>query len=177
MYGPFQNLKKHSSNKKGILPEIYIGKDLRKNITREEFASLAVDMYQKLTGKEAFISEENPFEDTKSEDVLKAYALGITVGTSETTFSPDRAINREEMSAMATRAIKAAEVNTEIDLSKTGRYQDDAIIRDWARPSVYFMASHNIIKGVGDNEFDPMGTAKIEEGVIVSLRCIEKFAK
>ena len=58
---------------------------------------------------------DNPFTDTNDEYVLKAYALGITFGTSETTFTPNAEITREQMATMLTRALNKAGINTEID--------------------------------------------------------------
>ncbi len=55
------------------------------------------------------------------------------------------------------------------------RFVDDNELEDWGRPSVYYMAEKGIIRGVGDNMFNGLGNAKIEEAIIVTLRCIEMF--
>ena len=60
---------------------------MTKPITREEFAELAVLLYEKVTDKSETVSP-NPFTDTTNPQILKAYKLGITAGTSQTTFSP-----------------------------------------------------------------------------------------
>ena len=44
-------------------------------------------------------------------------------------------------------------------------------------PSVYFMANSEIIKGVGDNRFNGLGNAKVEEAIAVALRSVDVFAK
>ena len=48
-------------------------------------------------------------------------------------------------------------------------------MHDWGRPSVYSMASKEIIKGVGDNKFNPLGEAKVEEALAIALRCVEAY--
>ncbi|MBG0764770.1 MAG: hypothetical protein H0S78_07770, partial [Tissierellales bacterium] len=48
----------------------------KKNITREEFSTLVVRLYEELTGDEAKI-DKDPFFDTNNKEVLKAYNLGI----------------------------------------------------------------------------------------------------
>jgi hypothetical protein len=78
---------------------------------------------------------------------------------------------------MLTRAISKAGINTEYDITNTTRFADDSELSDWGRPSVYFMAQEEIIKGIGDNKFYGLGNAKIEEAIAVSLRSFEVFAK
>jgi hypothetical protein len=82
------------ANDAGLIPEILKGKDLTKPITREEFAELALLLYEKTTGKAVTIPQ-NPFTDTVNPQVLKAFSIGITQGTSTTTFEPNVLINRE----------------------------------------------------------------------------------
>ncbi len=66
---------------------------MTKPITREEFCELAVLLYEKVTETAAAPVSPNPFTDTTNSQILKAYALGITTGTSTTTFSPNTLIN------------------------------------------------------------------------------------
>ena len=90
----------------GLIPESLVGADLTQPITREEFAAVSVKVYEALSGEEAVIDCDNPFEDTDSEDVLKAYSTGITAGMSETEFAPDALLNREQAATMLTRVYK-----------------------------------------------------------------------
>ena len=70
----------------GLIPDILKGADMTKPITREEFAELGVLLYEKVTGKKSNPVSPNPFTDTANPQVLKAYNIGITSGTSQTTF-------------------------------------------------------------------------------------------
>ena len=121
--------------------------------------------------------QDNPFTDTNDEEVLKAYALGITIGTSDTTFTPNIEITREQMATMLTRALNKAEIDVTVDLNNIVLFDDDNDLSDWGRLSVYFMARKQIIKGVGDNKFNGLGNAKIEESLAIVLRSVEVFAK
>jgi len=85
--------------------------DLVKPVTRAEFAKIAVVLYEKLSGKIAKPSKINPFADTDDEYALKAYNLGITAGTSSTTFSPENAVNRLEAAVMLTRTLKCVYIH------------------------------------------------------------------
>ena len=161
------------AEKKGLIPETFAKKDFTKAITRKDFAAVAVKLYEAISGKKAKPIDNNPFVDTNDEYVLAAYNLGITNGTSETTFTPDAQITREQMATMLTRALVAAGINTDINLDKIAKFADDNVLSDWGRPSVYFMASKEIIKGIGENKFDGLGNAKIEEALAIALRSVE----
>ncbi len=161
----------------GLVPETFSKKDATKPITRLDFAAVAVKLYEALTGKKAEPAKENPFTDTGDEYVLKAYALGITKGTSKTTFTPKTEITREQMATMLTRAFAKAGINTEIDITNITRFADDSDLSDWGRPSVYFMEKEEIIKGIGNNLFNGLGNAKVEEAIAIVLRSVEVFAK
>ena len=90
----------------GLIPDSLRGADLTKPITRAEFAAVSVKVYEALSGTKAIPAVNNPFTDTKAIEVLKAYNLGITAGTSPNKFSPDMLLNREQAATMLTRVFK-----------------------------------------------------------------------
>lgn len=161
----------------GVIPETFAGKDFTTAITRKDFAAVAVKLYEALTNEKAEKVAINPFTDTDDEYVLKAYALGITNGTSQNTFTPDMLITREQMATMLTRALNKAGINLTVDLDSVSRFADDSEMHDWGREAVYFMANNGIIKGVGDNRFDTLGNATIEQSLIIALRSVDVFVK
>ena len=161
----------------GVIPELFNNQDLTQNITRKEFAHVAVKLYEKLTGTKAIAIENNPFTDTTDEEVLKAYNLGITQGTGSDTFTPDALITREEMATMMTRALTKAGIDTKVDLEKVNKFADDGEMHDWGKESIYYMSSIEIIKGVGNNTFNVLGNATREQALLISERSAEKFAK
>ena len=165
------------AEEKGLIPETFNGKDATKAITRLDFAAVAVKLYEAISGKKAEPVAVNPFTDTNDEYVLKAYALGITFGTSKTTFTPNAEITREQMATMLTRALNKAGINTEYDITNATRFADDSKLNDWGRSSVYFMAKNEIIKGIGDNRFNGLGNAKVEEAIAIALRSVDKFSR
>ena len=157
----------------GIIPDSLATADLRENITREEFAAVAVRAHGAMAedGLTA-VYVENPFVDTANEDVLKAYALGITTGVSATKFDPTALLNREQAATMLTRVFKkvtmpgwdiSADANFALTYEKPAAFADDANISDWAKDSVYFMAANGIINGIGDNRFAPQNITPEEE--------------
>lgn len=172
-----------------LIPERLQGMDLTQPITREEFAEVSVKVYESLSGTSALIAENNPFTDTQNEEVLKAYNVGITKGTSDTTFEPSALLNREQAATMLTRVftiitgeeivvggppsaktplyyiVKAPADQPEGTKSYTGveYFADHSNISDWARHSVYFMVVNEVIQGVGNNMFAPKNVTTEEQ--------------
>ena len=161
-----------------LIPDSLKSADLTKPITRAEFAAVSVRVYEALSGAKAEPAAQNPFTDTKDADVLKAYQVGITTGTSATTFQPDTLLNREQAATMLTRVYKKvslpgwemskdAEFAAAFEKSFTmpQPFADDAKISGWAKSSVYFMAANGIINGVGNGNFAPRATTDAETAV------------
>lgn len=164
------------ASKQNLIPEIFDEANLTKNITRKEFAHTVVKMYEKITGQKAVPIAKNPFTDTKDKEVLKAYNIGITNGTSDTTFSPDDLITREQMATMMTRALtKVGKDTSRPESAKL--FADDSEFSEYAKDSIYYMSSIEIIKGVGDNKFDSQGKASREQALAISIRCVKKVNK
>ena len=165
------------ANELQLIPNKLKYADLTANITRAEFAHVAVKLYEKLTGNKAVAVARNPFIDTSDEEVLKAYNLEITNGTSDVTFNPNDLITREQMATMMTRALTKAGIDTKVDLEKVAKFSDDAEMHDWGKASIYYMSNIEIIKGVGNNTFNVLGNATREQALLISERSATKFAK
>lgn len=164
------------ASKQNLIPEIFDEANLTKNITRKEFAYTVVKMYEKITGQKAVPIAKNPFTDTKDKEVLKAYNIGITNGTSDTTFSPDALITREQMATMMTRALtKAGKDTSRPESAKL--FADDSEFSEYAKDSIYYMSYIEIIKGVGENKFNAKGNASREQALAISIRCVKKLNK
>ena len=142
----------------GLIPDILKGADMTKPITREEFCELAVLLYEKVTETTAAPASPNPFTDTTNSQVLKAYALGITTGTSDTTFSPKTLINREQCATMLFRAIKAIAPNADYSVTGVRDFPDQQFISSWAVDATKYMSKLGIIKGDEAGNFMPRAT-------------------
>lgn len=169
----------------GLIPDILKGADMTKNITREEFAEVALLMYQKASGiTDTTPTAPNPFNDTQNKQVLKAFKLGIVKGTSETTFEPKKLINREQVAAMLVRTIKL--IAPDADYSTTGAptFTDQADISGWALNDCLYIAKLGIIKG-SDGKFMPRAITQAqtaagyantsrEQALAMSVRSVDK---
>ena len=170
----------------GLIPDILVGSDMTKPITREEFCELAVLLYEKTTGTQSSPASPNPFTDTTNPEILKAYQLGITTGTSGTTFSPNLLINREQCAAMLFRAIKAIKPSGSFDTAGVKDFPDQQNISSWAVQATKYMFKAGIISGDSNGNFMPKATttaqkavgygmATREQAVALGVRTYEKF--
>ena len=82
---------------------------------RGRMASLLARLHSVLTGDPAAVVA-TPFTDldeassTLSDDIGRIYGLGITSGTSDTTFSPDACTTRQQMASFLVRTYRAATI-------------------------------------------------------------------
>lgn len=159
---------------------------MTKPVTREEFCELAVLLYEKVTGTESEPAAPNPFTDTTNAQILKAYRLGITTGTTSTTFSPDVLINREQCAAMLFRAIKAMKPDGDYGIEGVKDFPDQKYISSWAAEAAKYMSGTGIISGDAQGNFMPKATtsaqeaagygmATREQAIALSMRTYEKM--
>lgn len=158
----------------GLYPDRFKDADLTKPITRAEFASVALKLYEALSRKTVSPAPNTTFTDTKDTDVLKAYAADIVVGVGNNKYAPDQFISREQCAAMLTRVYKkvnwegwtikedATYTKHSLDYKGVAPFADDANIFPNFKPSVYFMAKYKIIQ-VTNNLFVPKNTPTAED--------------
>lgn len=169
----------------GLIPDILKGTDVTKPITREEFCELAVLMVEKITQNTEEVMATNPFTDTVNPQILKAYQLGITKGTSTTTFSPKMIINREQCAAMLFRAIKVVKPDGDYSIVGVKDFPDQKYISTWAVEATKYMWKIGIIKGDSAGNFMPKATTTAQEAanygmasreaaILMTVRSFEK---
>lgn len=147
----------------------------QRNITRQEFAHIAVKLYEKLSGRQALVSIVNPFDDTQDIEVRKAYELGIVKGVGGNSFAPYNSITRQEICAMICRTLKAAKPNLQMDTTGVGPFADEDKISKWAINDVRFASKHGIMKGVGGNNINPFGNTSREQAIALIKRTYDSF--
>lgn len=159
------------ANDYGLIPDSLKGTDMTKPITREEFAEVAIKLYEKTTGIIPSVNVANPFTDTKNPEILKAFQIGITDGTSPTSFEPNKLINREQVATMLSRAIRIMVPTADFSTEGAPSFRDEKNISSWALEHVMYMSKTGIIKG-SDGNFMPKATtsAQIAEGYANTTR-------
>lgn len=162
-----------SAKRAALVPEALLS-DYQNAITREEFCTMAVVLYEKLSGKEA-PAGTNAFTDTENADINSAFALKIVNGIGDGIFAPTALITREEIAAMFTRCIKAALPEISISDSLPNTYPDEAAVSDWAKESVKFVNMCEIMVGDTLGNINPKSNTTREQAILMTLRIYNAF--
>ena len=121
------------------------------------------------------VTGENPFTDVPdgqwyTDAVLWAAENGITDGTSETTFSPNDALTREQM---ATFLYRFANFEAGEPIEVTGDlsgYTDADLVADYAVDAMTWAVGEGVISGIGNNTLAPDNTASRAQMATVLTR-------
>ncbi|MDF2591117.1 MAG: hypothetical protein K0S75_583 [Clostridia bacterium] len=143
-------------------------------ITREEFCTIAVKLYEKLSGDKAVLSN-NPFKDTTDPEILKAYNLKIVKGTSVDTFSPLNKITRQEICVMIYRTLEAAKPDFNKSISGGFPFDDSDKIAAWAIDAMKFAYLNSIMKGTSATTISPLSNTNREQGIILVKRTYDQY--
>ncbi|HPD89926.1 MAG: transglutaminase domain-containing protein [Anaerovoracaceae bacterium] len=159
---------------RNLIPESLASQSLKEAMTREEFAGVIMAMWREETNREVTINEELPFLDTTDSDVIQAWKLGVVNGVGENFYQPEAPLNRQTAATMMSRLYEKF-LGEPIYALPDHYFADHWEIDGWAQDAVYFMASRDIIKGMGDQQFDPKGNLTREQGIILALRMLEEL--
>lgn len=149
------------------------------NITREEFAEVAVKLYELYTGTKA-VAGTMKFSDTTNVEIFKAANLGMVSGIGGGKYGPGMLVTREQMAAIMYRTLKV--LNPSADFSAdTVKFVDDSKITSYFKESVYYCSKNGVMKGgtdsSGNSVFNPKGNSTREQAVIVCVRGYELYKK
>lgn len=164
----------------GLIPSRLDEQDLRQQITRAEFAAVAVELYEALSGQEAQIYDFSPFLDTDDMDVMKAYWLGVVNGIGDGLFAPDAYLTREQAVTMLGRVYELVYLGYVSDGSELPQdavlsFSDHGTISDYAGNYVYFFAGQDIVNGMGDGTFSPRSQMTREQAIKVVVETADRM--
>lgn len=137
--------------------------------------AMMVTMLWKIEGS-PIVSEDNQpqFSDVKDDMYFKqsvdwAYSVGITCGTSKTTFSPDLTITREQAVTMLYRyaEVKALDISARADLAQ---YTDKSSIAKYAFVPFQWAVANFIIAGTSKTTLSPKHLNLRSEAVTIMYR-------
>ncbi len=138
------------------------------NITRLQFAQLAMNMWETCEGITVAPRDESPFTDCDDPEVSKAYSVGIVAGTGDGTFDPDGSLTREQLATMLYRVWQS--VGGKVTPGGLEGYTDAASVSPWAADAVGAMAAAGIMKGTSETTLDPQASCTIEQSILLVYR-------
>ncbi|MBR5535583.1 MAG: S-layer homology domain-containing protein [Clostridia bacterium] len=152
--------------------------DYAKEITREEFAIVALYVYAAAADMELpEMSIENPFTDCNNPLVVTAYGLGLVKGVSDNEFNPEANVTREQICVMLTRIAEKLVPDFNLEAAKAflptlDTFKDGTDVSEWAADSVKFMVLAELIKGTDEGKINPLGNCTVQEALIIAKRSL-----
>ena len=135
------------------------------SVTREEFCAIAVNIYEVATGK--VINIKRSFDDTNDVNVQKMGGLKIVSGAGDNSFLPKALLTREQAAVILSKLAESMGIQLG---SRLIEFSDNNDISDWAFAAICGVNEPGIMRGTGNNLFEPKGAYTIEQSIISSLR-------
>lgn len=139
-------------------------------VTRGEF----VTMFAHILSPGGIPDEypDSDFEDVPTEayyarPVAWAVALGLVSGTSESAFSPDDAIRREDMALIILRAESLSALQAYPSFQAPRQFNDDDQISDYAREAVSTLQQQGLLTGDTNGNVNPKSSLTRAEAAAV----------
>ncbi len=148
------------------------------NITRAQFAMI---LYRAI-GRPSAEGLDNPFTDLKDEwyqdAVIYMASIKVIYGTTNTTFSPEENITREQMIAMLYRLVEVEKPSAEA----LAKFEDADTVSDYAKDAMAWAAECGILSGTTIEGktglyIDPQGTATRAQAAKIMVDFIEVYGE
>lgn len=158
------------------------------DVTRLQFADLAVTLAEQLSGKTIVPVENTAFTDTTEVMILKAKAAGIAGGykndaTGTFEFRPNNPITREEICVMLAHVVEYVEAqrgpfpvwdqSTEPKVS----FPDLDKVESWAIKQVALMTNNDIMSGRATDTgalLTPKANTALQEAITLAVKIFDK---
>ena len=162
----------------GLVPES-LQQNYQDSTTRVAVARMFIDLLERVSGKTAnrimeehgVSAQKSAFTDTEDESVLACNALGILKGKGNGKFDPYGPLRRGELAAVLNRVAGVLGVDT---TGYTHSFEDTR--GHWCDTELGWPAHMGIIKGKGNNRFDPDGTLTTQEAIAIVYRAYQKLS-
>lgn len=163
-------------NKAGVIPS----SEKFQREQEETRGNLVLYLYNMDTGVFAKREKQEPVQETPSfsdvdkdspyyEAVCWAYENGLVGGTTDTTFSPDSAVTRQQVCTILARFAQLEKISL-IQVVEPDQFKDSLYIQNYARSGVTACQMAGIVKGYENGFFYPENTMTREECAAVVYR-------
>ena len=176
-----------SAIQKGIIPQD-VQFNYNGSVTRAEFCRMSIRFIEYATASpiaaiiesKGLAVKPNAFIDTGDPDILAAYTLGITNGTSAPTdtapgeFTPNGLINREQAATILRNVCRV--IGMDVENAPSSNFTDTDRIAIWAIDAVDFCYANGIMNGTGYNYFNPKWSLSRQQSVVTFERVSVKLS-
>lgn len=155
-----------------LIDEVYLT-EYGENISRKTYGYIIYQLYEYLAGAPISdiinLSVEHGFIDTDDFYLVALKGAGIIEGYPDGTYHPSDSITREEIMSLYVRVLE--EVGYTLELPDKS-FADEKQISVWALEAVKKCYGVGLIEGVGNQAINPLGTATVEESLVIFNRVI-----
>ena len=152
----------------GLISVCIHGTDMTQSMTRFEFASTVMRIYEAAGGAPVTITAG--FSDTSDADIRSAATLGIVNGTGNGSFSPRGLLTREQAVTMLARAYTLFR-DVPADSAELP-YSDAAQIADYARQPAALLTGLGVLSGSGDGMLHPKSNLTREQALKLAVELL-----
>ena len=129
-----------------------------------------VEMLWKLCGSPDPSPLTMPFQDTPEGTELAKAAqwardAGIVNGATETTFSPDNHVTRQQFAAFLYRGIEPKEESSGLDA-----FPDAGMVSEWARDAMSWCVESGLVQGTAEGLLHPQGNITRAQAAVILYR-------
>ena len=142
-----------------------------RNVTRAEFAKLISNALKLPEGNKSFV-DINEAHPSLHDGIKRCASAGIINGRGEGIFDPNSPITREEVSIMIDKALRYKGITGELVALP---FTDKHLIT--YKESVQRLYSLKVVNGIGNNEFDPRGTATRGQAAAFIVKMLDSMQK
>jgi len=159
----------------GLVPE-NLQQNYTQPVSRSNVAQMFINLIEKYSGQsiDAFLAKKGvsinsgAFTDTNDKAVLAANALGIIKGVGNGKFEPDGTFTRAHVAAIFNRIANVLDIST---AGYTHSFSD--VSGHWVDIELGWPVYIGIIKGVGDNKFEPDTHLTTEQVIAATYRAMQ----
>lgn len=145
----------------------------RAGVSRGSTAQMFINLIEKCSGAsiDAIMAawgisiDYDAFTDTTDKAVLAANALGIINGVGDNKFDPEGSFTRSQIAAIINRVARLSGEDTE---GYTHSFTD--VKGHWSSAELGWPTHAGVIKGAGDNTFNPEGVLSTEQAIAITYR-------
>ncbi|MCH4886121.1 S-layer homology domain-containing protein [Acidaminobacter sp. JC074] len=148
-------------------------KNYQELITREEFAYLAVRLFEVLDEKEITVDETISFKDTDDIYALKAASVDISSGVGNQMFAPDAFITREQLAVMMIKTLNLGKLDLSVSLKEA--FEDFDSFSSWSKDAIQIAYANDVISGTGGGNFSPAGYATKEQALVIVQNILKNY--
>jgi hypothetical protein len=157
--------------------------EYNREMTREEFAMMAVNVYRTASGKELKKPESYTFNDISlspyKDEIQIAKDLGIVKGTNteQTMFSPTNLVTRQEICVMIFRLLQIIDPDHNYTDIAQNSFIDRSSIAAWALKEVDFAYNEGIMQGTSSSslQISPLNDTTREQGMTLVYRMMKNW--